>query len=185
MKNNRYSDFVDKKEIKYNSLVDEYRRIKYFVYKKSFTVEDQDILFELLVSCLKHMFKVKREFKAGIEFGLNVKNTYTLYTLTKIEKQDGYITLEWSVDNDEYLLEFKVKKRTNSKKGKIIFKQRIEREKTFFGMADYIGVIIYQKAFKSNMKAFCGYINQLIEKGEVDNIKNAKSPKASTNKKVK
>lgn len=185
-KNTKFGDFVSKEDVKYNSLVDEYRRIKYFLYKKKFIVENKEILVELLVSCLKHMFKVKREFKVGIEFGLNVKNTYTLYKLIEIDKQAGYIAIEWSVDNDEYLLEFNVKKRTSSKKGKIVFKQRIEREKTFFGMADYIGVIIYKKAFKSNMKAFCGYINHLIENGEVqlikDNLSNTeKSKKTKTN----
>lgn len=185
-KNTKFGDFVSKEDVKYNSLVDEYRRIKYFLYKKKFVVENKEILVELLVSCLKHMFKVKREFKVGIEFGLNVKNTYTLYKLIEIDKQAGYIAIEWSVDNDEYLLEFNVKKSTSSKKGKIVFKQRIEREKTFFGMADYIGVIIYKKAFKSNMKAFCGYINHLIENGEVqlikDNLSNTeKSKKTKTN----
>lgn len=159
---NKYTDFVKADKTEYISLIDEYRRFKYFRYQTKFDLPDDNLLFDYLILSFKHMFKIKREVVEGLEFGLNVKNTYTDYIIKEINYKTHHIQLDWNVDNDIYKLEFDVRK-VGSKKTKLMFKQMIHREKTFFGMADYAGIFLYKRAFKSNMKTFAAYIEILIK----------------------
>lgn len=162
MKSN-ITEFKENKDRNYSSLIDEYRRFKYFRYTKRFKVTP-DILFTHLQAAVKHLFKIKRELVPGIEFGLNVKNTFTMYKLEALDVDKKNITITWSVEKDEYKLELETTKSfLNQKRSCFKCRQQIHRDKTFFGMSDYIGVVIYKKAFKSNMKTFARFMQHEIK----------------------
>ncbi|MGL4951552.1 MAG: hypothetical protein ACRC4L_01055, partial [Mycoplasma sp.] len=107
-----------------------------------------------------HMFKIKRDLEVGMKVGLNVKNTHADYEITDLDSAKKYLSVKWEVENDLYNLEFEVKK-FGSKHSIIKFRQYLKRDKTFFGLADYAGLVIYRRSFKQNMKAFVSHIKYL------------------------
>ncbi|MGL4948477.1 MAG: hypothetical protein ACRC42_03775 [Mycoplasma sp.] len=162
-----YTDFIKSNDQKYTSLIDEYRRIRYFKYNETFKVDSADELFKLLQDSFKHMFSIKRELVSGLKFEHKIKNTHATYTLEEIDPTKHYILLKWNVENDVYNLEFQIKKTSNEKKFRLKFRQYLKRDITFFGMADYAGVVLYKQSFKSNMKTFCAHI-RYIQAGSLE-----------------
>ncbi|MGL4950732.1 MAG: hypothetical protein ACRC4M_02770 [Mycoplasma sp.] len=156
-----YGEFIKSKDEQYASLVDEYRRIKYFRYSEKFKIDSSEALFNLLLESFKHMFKIKRELSTGLKFGHKVKNVHADYTISELDLEAHYLRIEWDVEGDKYDLEFQVKKTSKPNVFKLKFRQYIKRGRTFFGMADYAGIVLYKRAFKDNMKTFVNHIKYL------------------------
>lgn len=152
MKSNKTFFSIDNDNSNYNSLIDDYRRTK-ILYKFIYFKLDKDILFELLIQTLSKTFKISNQLSIGVKFNLKINNINTFHEIVEFDLDNRIIELEWNLDGDYYYLIFQVKKWLFSKKYSFIkCKQVITRQKTFFGIQDFIGFHLYKKSFYKNVK---------------------------------
>ncbi|MGL4343497.1 MAG: hypothetical protein ACRCRZ_02950 [Metamycoplasmataceae bacterium] len=154
------------KEKKYNSLVDEYRRGKSVYKTKYFKVENIDFLWEAFEQTFKKTFRIKRELAKDLKFSLKIRGIHSNYTISELDKEKYILVIKWINGEDQYWLEYKIKKTINKKKFKIKFKEILYRQQTIFGLSDTIGLFLFKRNFKKNCKIFSLGVKEFLKKIE-------------------
>lgn len=146
----------------YVSMVDDYRRTKHFYFKKTLS-GDLDLVFNKLCESFQKSFHLSKAIEQGVSFNLKVNGLSTKHVFSEFSLEDKYVQIEWVIGLDFYWLDFFVKRKWFNKKKSILkIKATITKDKTFFGIQDFIGVYIYRKGFKKNCKSIYQAVKTLI-----------------------
>lgn len=154
--------FKEHTNVNYASFVDDYRRTKYFYFSRNIK-QNSNIVFEKLCQSFKKSFKLSKDLEVGISFSLRINGISTKHLISEFSLDDKEIEISWNVANDQYWMTFIVKNKFFSTKKSIIkIKQIITRDKTFFGIQDFLGIHIYRNNFKKNCKEIIKAVKELI-----------------------
>ena len=154
----------------YTSLIDEFRRQKIVYNSKKMKAESIDHVWSVLEETIRKTFKVKRELKKDIEFGIKVRGVYTKYLLEEHNKEKYEISIFWMHNVDKYWLQYQIVPTMFKKVFKIKFKEIIYREQTFFGLSDTFGYLLLKHSFLKNTKMFANSMKLLINNPEQEEI---------------
>lgn len=153
----------------YTSLIDEFRRQKIVYGSKRIKAESIDYVWEALEKTISKTFKIKRELKKDIEFGIKIKGIYTKYLLEEHNKEKFEISIFWLNAKDKYWLHYQVVPTMFKKIFKIKFKEIIYREQTFFGLSDTVGLAMLKLSFRKNTKMFINSMKSIIDSEIIEN----------------
>ena len=154
----------------YTSLIDEFRRQKIIFNSRKIKSDSIDIVWEALEQTMRKTFKIKRELKKGIEFGIKVRGLYTKYLMEEYDKDKYEIVIFWLNAKDKYWLHSRIVPTMFKKTFKIKFKEIVYREQTFFGLSDTVGLFLLKYSFRKNTKMFKNSINSIINDKNVEDI---------------
>lgn len=167
--------YESEKEVEenYSSLVDEFRRQKIVYISKTFKAKNIELVWEALGQTIAKTFKIKRNLKENIEFGIKVKGVFTKYLLEEFNAEKYEISIFWLNAQDKYWLHYKITNTMFKNKFKIKFKEIVHREQTFFGLADTAGLFLLKYSFRKNAKMFSNSIKSIINNA-TDGVQNEK-----------
>ncbi|MGL5205163.1 MAG: hypothetical protein ACRC63_02845 [Metamycoplasmataceae bacterium] len=159
----------EKNEENYTSLVDEFRRQKVVYANRKIKADSIDDVWIALEKTIARTFKIKRELKKDIEFGMKIRGIYTKYILEEHDKDKYEIVIFWLNAKDKYWLHYRIVPSMFKGSFKIKFKEIVHREQTFFGLADASGLFILKHSFRKNANMFIKSMKVILDSNEIDN----------------
>ncbi|MGL5733112.1 MAG: hypothetical protein ACRCXE_03510, partial [Metamycoplasmataceae bacterium] len=127
-----------------------------------------DDVWNALEKTIAKTFKIKRELKKDIEFGIKIRGVYTKYLLEEHDKEKYEISIFWLNANDKYWLHYRIVPSMFKGSYKVKFKEIVHREQTFFGLADTAGTFLLRHSFRKNANMFIKSMKVIINSTEED-----------------
>ncbi|MGL5617443.1 MAG: hypothetical protein ACRCWU_00075 [Metamycoplasmataceae bacterium] len=158
----------EEKDVNYTSLIDEFRRQKIVYANRRIKADSIDDVWSALEKTIAKTFKIKRELKKDIEFGIKIRGIYTKYLLEEHDKDKYEISIFWLNANDKYWLHYRIVPSMFEGSYKIKFKEIVHREQTFFGLADTAGTFLLKHSFRKNANMFIKSMKSIINSTEED-----------------
>lgn len=153
----------EKIEEHYTSLIDEFRRQKIIYASRRIKANSIDDVWNALEKTISKTFKIKRDLKKNIEFGIKIRGMYTKYLLEEHDREKFEISIFWINTNDKYWLHYHIVPTIFKNTFKIKFKEIIHREQTFFGLADTAGTLLLKYSFRKNTNMFLRSMKEVIK----------------------
>ncbi|MGL5591069.1 MAG: hypothetical protein ACRDCH_03310 [Metamycoplasmataceae bacterium] len=160
---------TEEKEENYTSLIDEFRRQKIVYANRKIKADSIDDVWRALEKTIAKTFRIKRELKKDIEFGIKIKGLYTKYLLEEHNHEKYEISIFWLNGNDKYWLHYRIVPSMFKGSFKVKFKEIIHREQTFFGLADTAGTFLLKHSFRKNANTFIKGMKAILNSTEEEN----------------
>ncbi|MGL6125163.1 MAG: hypothetical protein ACRC1F_01585 [Metamycoplasmataceae bacterium] len=147
----------------YSSLIDEFRRQKIIYASRRIKADSIEEVWNAIEKTISKTFRIKRELKKDMEFGIKIKGLYTKFLLEEHNKEKFEISIFWINANDKYWLHYQIVPTMFKKTFKIKFKEIIHRDQTFFGLADTAGELLLKFSFRKNTNMFIKSMKEIIQ----------------------